>query len=110
MSLYYYLNPDHSVRECTLEEWADQFEDMCRKHNKHVASDIIKGNHISTVWLGSNHNYYEVGKPLIFETMIFEEDSSQDIYCARYSTWDEAIEGHKKAIEWVLGGCNDESE
>jgi hypothetical protein len=27
-----------------------------------------------------------------------------EIYCRRYSTWQEAEEGHRKAIEWVKEG------
>jgi hypothetical protein len=41
--------------------------------------------------------------------MVFDEPKSgTDIYMDRYTTWDEAIEGHKKAIQWVLDGCIDE--
>ena len=29
-------------------------------------------------------------------------------YQVRYTTWHEAIEGHKKAVEWVLNGCKDD--
>lgn len=101
---YFYLNEDHSVRECGMCEWATQFEEMAKNNTKHVAEETVNGKHVSTVWLGLNHNYFG-GVPLIFETMIFEEDSSSDIYCERYSTWDEALEGHKKAIHWVKNGC-----
>lgn len=33
-----------------------------------------------------------------------------DIFCARYSTWEEAAEGHKKVIEWVNSGCIDDDD
>jgi hypothetical protein len=39
--------------------------------------------------------------------MIFKAKRSLD-YCERYSTWDEALEGHNKAIEWVKDGCKDD--
>lgn len=34
--------------------------------------------------------------------MVFDnEDSADGIYLDRYCTWQEAEEGHKKAIQWV---------
>ncbi len=80
---------------------------MSRDGTRHVGNDNIEGKHVSTVWLGTNHNY-GYGSPLLFETMIFHGDSYADEYCERYSTWDEAVEGHKKAVQWVLDGCKDE--
>jgi hypothetical protein len=104
---YFYLNEDHSVRECDLCEWSEQFEQMSLSKQRHIAEDLIDGKIVSTVWLGLNHNYFG-GVPLIFETMIFEsEDSGSDIFCDRYSTWDEAVEGHKKAMQWVKDVCKD---
>ena len=83
-------------------EWANQIEKM----DRHVADETIDHKRISTIWMGLNHNYFE-GEPLLFETMIFSDDG--EIYCKRYSTWDEAMEGHKKAVQWVLDGCQDEN-
>lgn len=93
----YYLNEDKTYRPAELLEWAEQFENM----NRHVGNDVVCGKHVSTVWLGLDHNHFG-GVPLVFETMVFSEhDGNSDIYMERYSTWDEALEGHKKAIEWV---------
>ncbi len=51
---------------------------------------------ISTIFLGFDHNLSE-GKPLLFETMIFggNLDQKQD----RYSTWEQAEQGHKHLVE-----------
>tara|TARA_R110000868_G_C10972576_1_gene770499 strand:- start:30019 stop:30333 length:315 start_codon:yes stop_codon:yes gene_type:complete len=103
MSMFYYLNDDHTVRPCSCAEWAEQFESI----ERHVAEDRIDGFFISTVWLGNNHNYFG-GRPLLFETMVFKGDSGSDEYCDRYATWDEAVEGHKKAVQWVKDGCKNE--
>lgn len=93
----YYLNEDKTYREATLEEWSEQFEHM----DRHVGNDIVLGKHVSTVWLGLDHNLFG-GEPHLFETMVFSEHrSGTDIYMERYSTWDEAVAGHQKAIEWV---------
>lgn len=66
-----------------------------------VASDKFeyKGGvvHVSTVFiLGINHALGN-GDPLLFETMIF--DGPMDGYQVRYSTWEQAELGHKKALE-----------
>jgi hypothetical protein len=63
---------------------------------------------VSTVWLGSNHDFYGEGNPIIFETMIFEckngEVNYSDLYMDRYCTEDEAIAGHLKAVELAKTG------
>lgn len=75
--------------------------------NKHVGDDIVNGYRVSTVWLGINHGYLE-GEVVIFETMVFsvegenKDDISQKWECEflqRYSTYEEAVEGHKKVCE-----------
>ena len=60
---------------------------------------------VSTVDLGLDHSF-GIGKPLYYETMIFEKKIDKDgfhnslDYQVRYSTEEEAREGHKKAIEY----------
>ncbi len=104
MSSHYFLNEDHTYSPCDLMTWANQFE----KGNK-VADDIIDGKHVSTIWLGLDHNFLAKGPPLVFETMVFDEpESGHDIYMDRYTTWQQALEGHNKAIEWVKNGCKEE--
>ena len=97
----YYLNEDKTYRQCDATEWGNQFEQM----DRHVGNDFIEGYHVSTVWLGLDHSYFS-GPPLLFETMVFKD--LEDIYMDRYTTWDEAVEGHKKAIQWVLEGCHED--
>ncbi len=103
---YYFLNEDKTYRPCDVKEWSEQFEEMCRRGLRHVADDMIDEFHVSTVWLGIDHNHFG-GRPLLFETMIFKGDSGNDIYCNRYTTWEKAKEGHKKAMKWVLDGCKE---
>lgn len=93
----YYLNEDKTYRPATLMEWSEQFENM----DRHVGSDNVLGKRVSTVWLGLDHGF-QGGEPLVFETMVFSEyNGGTDIYMDRYSTWDDAVAGHQKAIEWV---------
>ena len=51
---------------------------------------------ISTVFLAIDHNYYDGGDPILFETMIF--DDGDDTYQTRCHTWDEAERMHDAAV------------
>ena len=64
-----------------------------------VDETLYKNKRISTVFLGLDHQFNEIGKPLIFETMVFPECE----ICERYSTWEEAEKGHKKVVAEVMG-------
>lgn len=75
--------------------WARQFEAMDRR----VASDKINGVDVSTVFLGLDHNFMDDGPPLLYETMIFGGDHNG--YQERYSTRQEALDGHEKAKKLV---------
>lgn len=106
-SEFYKLDENKNAIPCSAKEWGWQRQVMTRTNTKHVAEEQIGDFWISTVWLGINHQYGN-GKPLIFETMVFKNESGIDAYCDRYSTWKEAEEGHKRAVEWVKNGCKDE--
>lgn len=59
---------------------------------------------ISTVWLGINHNWSGVGDPIIFETMIFDNDISgpSDLRCERWSNEHQALAGHAAIVDdWM---------
>lgn len=66
---------------------------------------------VSTVDLGLNHQLIDGLPPLYYETMIFikgnnfeerhKEHNHFEYYQERYTTEEEAIEGHKKAIKVV---------
>lgn len=68
---------------------------------RRVAETTLAKAWVSTVWLGINHQYGS-GPPLIFETMVFPNaDNLTEEYCDRYSTLQEALEGHQKAVNWA---------
>lgn len=73
----------------------------------------VNGYLISTVDLGIDYSF-GIGEPLYYETMVFAKKGKDiifdDLYCERYSTEKEAIEGHKKAIELVKNGKIRESD
>ena len=80
--------------------WARDFE----KADRVVAQTATSGGDISTVWLGLDHNWFGVGPPLIFETMVFGGplDGEQE----RYATEADAIAGHAAMVERVRRANN----
>lgn len=54
---------------------------------------------VSTVFLVLDHNHSPKGKPVLFESMIFNGELNQSL--DRYRTWKEAETGHKKMVELV---------
>lgn len=105
------LDKDKNVIPANLLEWGEFLEH--RRDEKIVKKEMVNGYRVSTVFLGLDHGYPELHpnikyyKPLIFETMIFKGKSGIEEYCNRYSTWQEAEEGHEKAVEWVKNGCKE---
>ena len=89
MSMYY----DRQGNPMDVMDWATLFEE-----ERHIGNDRIGDVYVSTVWIGINHQWGD-GPPLIFETMIFGGEHDQ--YQERYSTEEEAVEGHAKALELV---------
>lgn len=94
-------------------EWAEWYEEAAKNNSRHVAHEQVFGLKVSTVFLGLDHSW-SGGPPLLFETMIyrdtpnkkhklgnhiFEINTSFMDYQQRYSTWQEALEGHRRALE-----------
>jgi hypothetical protein len=99
MSDKYIMKDDGTiVPEPDTLKWAQWFE----SNRRHVLDDYLPdGVRVSTVFLGLDHNFGFGGLPILFETMIFggEHDSYQD----RYSTREEAVIGHAKALALAKG-------
>jgi len=96
MSENYILVGKETKQINDILEWAQHMETV----NRIVEQTEIGDIKVSTVFLGLDHRYGD-GEPLLFETMIFggSEDGFQD----RYSTWDEATKGHKRACALAKG-------
>ena len=63
-----------------------------------VGKTKFKNDYIlSTVFLGVNHSFSPSEDSLIFETMCFNK-VGENVYCERYSTLTEAIDGHIKKV------------
>lgn len=106
---------DKQGRPITLEEFAELLEGPV--DYKIIKQHIVNGFLVSTVWLGLDHSFPWTPKaertPLIFETMIFKteflQDGQQSIdwaeeYQERYSTMEEALIGHERAVQLVKSG------
>ena len=92
MGHHSYKLEGRKIVACTVEE--------CRDMGHRVALTKIGPVEISTVFLAINHGFSSDSVPLVFETMIFGGKFSG--YCERYSTWQDAEEGHKRAKAMVL--------
>ena len=73
-------------------------KDVWKIENRRVAeTKLTKDIWVSTVFLVLDHSFNPNGPVLLFESMIF--GGKKDGYQARYSTWEEAEVGHKKAVD-----------
>lgn len=81
-----------------IKAWHEKYQDH---KSRRVAHDEVCGYRVSTVFLGLDHSFSPEGPPLIFETMVFPGDSYVEEYAERYTTREEAEEGHQRAIAWV---------
>lgn len=80
-----------------LIEWAKALE----KQDRRVAQTEVGIYNVSTVFLGIDHGYGS--KQLWFETMVFGQKSS-DLYMDRYTTYEEAEEGHQRVVQLLTEG------
>ena len=95
----YYRRDGTPYKDDGLFAWA---KDHNNSEIKQVASDYLpNGRHVSTVWVGLDLRLLGDGPPLIFETMVFniEDEDPTDNNMARYSTEQQAIEGHKRMVQ-----------
>lgn len=93
--MHYILKDGIPVQEPDLLTWAIWYEDF---DGRRVANIEIGDVRISTVFLGLDHQWGG-GPPLLFETMIF--GGEHDDYQERYSTLEEAMAGHARAVALV---------
>lgn len=90
----YYTLEGHDVKPCDLMTWARWLESANRK----IGYTKTENGNVSTVCLGLNHQFDD-GPPLLFETLVFGGTEDGDM--ERYSTYDQAVCGHKKMVEKI---------
>ena len=94
--MWYILDDNNNPIQKNVEEASKWIEDNPRK--KIVKQENIGEIRISTVFLGLDHSFNEK-TPVLWETMVFggEHDGFQE----RYSSYEEAVKGHKEALMLV---------
>jgi hypothetical protein len=96
MSDKYILDGHQAVPTDDLIEWARWLETA----DCHVAQDTpVPGVRVSTIFLGLDHSFGRRTEPLLFETMVFGGRLDQER--ERYSTWEEAEQGHRAMLQKV---------
>jgi len=93
MTWDFHMHYDFDGNPIDLWEWCELFEDHERRRvaRTEIADDV----HVSTVWLGLNHQWGD-GPPLIYETMIFGGPHDSEMW--RYPSWEAALAGHDQAV------------
>lgn len=108
---HWILDEEDIPKEASLEEWVIWFE----THNsaRFLAKYERDGYLVSTVFLGMDHNWSGKGPPILFETMVFDDqrwekpgdggnrcvDMGEEMCCERYSTKDDALIGHQRHVK-----------
>ncbi len=91
---YYVLDDSKNVIIANRRKSIDFFED---DKNRLVARDKMKSGIVSTIFFNEDiEPRKEKVSPTLFETMIFT--GPLDGYTEKYSSYDDAINGHKRAI------------
>jgi hypothetical protein len=99
-----YFAPDGTV--LSYEDWKvmyshrrqDQSSDSWWRHQTEVSDEI----HVSTVWLGMNHQWDPDGPPLFWETMVFGGEHDEDQW--RYSSRESALDHHERIVTALRAG------
>ncbi len=65
--------------------------------NRRVALDKTALGSVSTVHLVIDHSFGRPGPPVIFETLVRDQDGNE-LDMVRYSTEDEALRGHEQLV------------
>jgi hypothetical protein len=93
----HYILRGTEVVETDVLTWVHWFETA----DRHVArTQIADALDVSTVFLGLDHRYGD-GPPLLFETLPFWHGDSLEQFMQRYSTWQDAEQGHEAVCAQV---------
>ena len=97
--MFYVLDGHTPVEQRDNMAWLEWYMTADRQ----VAKTQLPGDvEVSTVFLGVNHDFLSTDDPLLFETMIF--GGAHDKYIVRCSTWEQAEQQHKAAVELAKSG------
>jgi hypothetical protein len=94
--MWYTLDKDNKPVKSNIIQCGEWMEDNPGVES--VKQEHIGDVYISTVFLGLDHAWNS-NIPVLWETMIFGGEHDQ--YQERYTSYEDAIEGHKLAIELI---------
>jgi hypothetical protein len=98
----YIENPDGSVREADMTECVLYYSTPEGERSVRVGLTQAGEYEISTVFMkmncGLQYDSVEKGKPLLYETMVFDGEG-HDVFQNRYYTRREAEIGHHMAVD-----------
>lgn len=95
-----------------MDEWYE-FQRRDWETSRRVGLTDTATMNVSTVFLGTDHNFRPEGPPILFETMVFSLESypkefegkiyfaREDFDTRRYSTWDDAEAGHNATVRRI---------
>jgi hypothetical protein len=91
-----FKNPVRAYDPLEWAKWWDTANRIVQQDTIHIGDGQLAD--VSTVFLGLDHQRttHKDGPPILWETMIF--NGPLDGYCKRYSTRQEAVQGHTKAL------------
>lgn len=92
----YIMDKDGNPKKATRAERIAWRKQPNWKEQKQVAYTKVGASAISTVLLEFDHNDYDTGPPLIFETMVLSGPGEGKF--KRYSTKAEALIGHEQMV------------
>ena len=94
----YILDENGAAVACPdLMTWARWIENRDNCRLKH---DEVGNARVSTIFIGLDFNFSGEGSPLLWETRILDSEPHA-FYQERYSTRQEALGGHEKAVALV---------
>lgn len=101
-SIFYKLDENKKVVPASVEEFEEVVMQQKKVKQENVTGKKGKNRYVSTVFLGLDYSLGQRRKEF-FETMIFEREGGKVVnnYQERYSTYEEALEGHQKAVEYA---------
>ncbi len=104
MSNRYILEGKRPVPCDDLITWAKWLETAGSK--RRVGDTTVNGHRVSTVFLGLDHRFGCEGLPILFETLVFPDDTLTEVDGKRYCSWEDAEAGHAEFVtKWSNKPC-----
>ena len=94
MTPYYKLVDGEPVPVADAREWGRWFATADRR----IACNFVGQFFVSTVFLGLNHRFSGLGRPLLYETMVFDDGmraTELSAHCIRTASRTDAMRAHR---------------